>query len=250
MQGSYAQMPVAREANADHFFRNLNDYKNNYSRMASYQAIHREVSAAVAGVDQLLDIGNGGIFNYDTGSVRKITAVDLFLGQIAPALLNGYFPSNVIVRAGDALRLEQADASFDASLIVMLLHHLVGETVEQSIANTRQALGEAWRVIKPGGRLILVESCVPSWFYAFERVVFRAAAKMITASLEHPPTLQYPTELILSILRELSPDVTIRPIPLGRWVIQLGFFWPTALTPIGAYLFTAVKPMTAIADEG
>jgi SAM-dependent methyltransferase len=238
----YGQMDAAKDSNVRHFLRNLETYRAAYDRLDSYSAIHRYVSEAVAGIDRLLDIGSGGIFDYDTEGVREITAVDLFLGQIEPEMLATLFPSNVIVKTGDALDLPEADGDYDGVLMVMLIHHLVGMNVGQCLANTRQALAEAWRVLKPGGRLIIAESCVPAWFYAVERVVYRTAAKVITATIEHPPTLQYPPELIAAMLRELTPEVEYCRIPLGRWVIQLGVKWPAALTPASAYLFTAVKP--------
>jgi SAM-dependent methyltransferase len=237
-----AQMEAARNSNIQHFLRNLEAYKAAYDRIDSYKTIHRHVSEAVTGIDRLLDIGSGGIFDYDTEKVREITAVDLFLGEIKPELHATLFPPNVIIKAGDALDLSEADGDFDGVLMVMLIHHLVGANVEQCLANTRQALAEAWRVLKPGGRLIIAESCVPRWFCAFERLAFRAAAKIITATLEHPPTLQYPATLITAMLRELTSKVECRQIPPGRWVLQLGIKWPTALTPVDSYLFTAVKP--------
>jgi SAM-dependent methyltransferase len=238
-----AQMLAAKNSNIRHFLRNLEAYKAAYARLDSYSAIHSSVSAAVAGIDRLLDIGSGGIFDYDTSTVREITAVDLFIGQIEPGLMAGLFPANVVAKTGDALDLPEPAASFDGALMVMLIHHLVGADVAQCLANTRQALAEAWRVLKPGGRLVIAESCVPAWFYAVERLVFRAAAKLIVATIEHPPTLQYPPALIVALLRELTPEVECRPIPLGRWIIQLGITWPTALTPARAYLFTAIKPL-------
>jgi SAM-dependent methyltransferase len=108
-----------------------------------------------------LDAGNGGVFEYDTRLVPAITAVDLFLDQL-PA---ERFPPNVTPRTGDALELAEPDASYDGVLHALLYHHLVGADPEAMVANVRAALAEAERVLEPGGRLVVAESCVPGWFY-------------------------------------------------------------------------------------
>jgi hypothetical protein len=46
------------------------------------------------GVGELIDIGNDGVFDYDTSLVTSITAVDLFLDDLPPELLQKYFPAN------------------------------------------------------------------------------------------------------------------------------------------------------------
>src|SRR5690242_3708582 len=56
--------------------------------------------------------------------------------------------TGVAVAAADAARLPFADGSFDAVLFRDLLHHL---------PDRARALDEARRVLKPGGRLTLVE---------------------------------------------------------------------------------------------
>jgi ubiquinone/menaquinone biosynthesis C-methylase UbiE len=55
---------------------------------------------------------------------------------------------DVDLRLGDAQRLEFADASFDTVLITFALC---------TIPDDRAAVGEAFRVLRPGGRLVAVE---------------------------------------------------------------------------------------------
>ena len=85
-------------------------------------------------------------------------AVDLFLDQL-PA---SHFPPNVTPRRGDALDLDEPDGSYDVVLEALLYHHLVGSRPADSIANIRRAIAEAERVLRPGGRLVVAESCVPA----------------------------------------------------------------------------------------
>lgn len=136
------------------------------------------------------------------------------------------------LRTGSARAIPETDVSFDGVLMVMLIHHLAGDTVSQCLANVRGAIMKGWCVLWPGGRLLIVESCVPSWFYAIEELVFRLACKVIGATMSHPPTLQNPPRVPAALNREVAGTVTVRRMPLGRWDLQFGLKWRTALTPI------------------
>jgi SAM-dependent methyltransferase len=200
--------------------------------------MRRSVDEALRGVGRLLDIGNGGVFDYDTSLVREIVALDLFLEDV-PSLA---FPANVTPRSGSALEIPEPDGSFDAVLIAMLIHHLVGRTVRECLDNVRRAIREAFRVLRPGGRLVILESCVPPWFYRVERALFPIATPVINTLLSHPATLQYPSTVLEEIVRAHSPKVSTTRIPKGRWVLQYGFKFPSALTPICPYRLVATKP--------
>ena len=152
----------------------------------TYRHIREAIDAAVAGTGRLLDVGNGGVFEYDPARVDEIVAVDLFLSQI-PA---EQFPPNVTARDGDALSLDDPDGSYDAVLHSFLYHHLVGDDAAALIGNVRRAISEAARVLRPGGKLIVPEGCVPRWFYAFERMAFRPLVALSKTPLlgGHPAT--------------------------------------------------------------
>jgi hypothetical protein len=59
--------------------------------------------------------------------------------------------------------------------------------------------------------------------------------------MNHPATLQFPPDTIAEIIRTRFGNVTVTPIPVGRWIIQFGLRWPTALTPARPFLFTATR---------
>ncbi|HUS08241.1 MAG TPA: methyltransferase domain-containing protein [Bryobacteraceae bacterium] len=228
------------EKNSSFFRDNLSEYNSNVQQLDTYAAIRASLNEALRGCGKLMDIGNGGVFDYDTSLAREIVALDLFLDDL-PAQYSR--PANVTFRTGSALSIPEADGEFDAVLMVMLLHHLVGRSVAESWTNTQTALKEAMRVLRPGGKLILVESCVPRWFYTFERAVFPIANSVIHWFSEHPATLQYPAEQLASALSAMTPaEPEMCRIEKGRWVLQFGVKFPAALTPVYPYRFVLQKP--------
>ncbi|MDR3491463.1 MAG: class I SAM-dependent methyltransferase [Gammaproteobacteria bacterium] len=236
-----ANTPQTQESinkNISFFQNNLESYNKNIQSLDTYKAIRQAVDQSIPDIDHLLDIGNGGVFDYDTSLVKKITALDLFLDQLPDTFVH---PKNVIFKTGSALEIPEKDESFDGVLMVMLIHHLTGDTVKSSMKNMQLAISEAHRVLKPNGKFILMESCIPPWFLHFEKLVYRLAGKFAARFLEHPMTLQYPKELIGDEIQKKFNHVDITEIPLGRWVLQFGFKVPSFITPVCPTLFIATK---------
>src|SRR5271170_7183457 len=105
------------------FFRDqLDSYKSKVNTLDTYRNIRAAINAELSGIRRLLDVGNGGTFDYDVSLVRELDAVDLFLEDLPP----GSFPPNVTPRNGSALHLPFTDAAFDGVIMVMLIHNLTG----------------------------------------------------------------------------------------------------------------------------
>lgn len=220
------------------FFRDYRDsYAKNISELDTYTAIRSTVGQAVWGAKRLLDVGNGLVFNYDVEKVRQIVALDLFLDQINTSI----YPKNIRFKKGSALNIPELNESFDTVLMEMLLHHLVNKTSNGSLLNARQAVSEAFRVLKPNGKLVVIESCVPEWFYTLERCVYPIAARLVDQFLPHPMVLQYPMPVLSRILSRHDPNVAVEKIPKGCWLLQFGFKYPAALTPVEPWIFVAHK---------
>lgn len=222
------------------FFRdNIQEYGKNVQELDTYVAIRASTNEALKGISRLLDIGNGGVFDYDIDLVPNILALDLFLDEIDTSS----YPSHVTFKAGSALDIPEPNESFDGAIMVMLLHHIVGKTVAESLNNVNITIREALRILKPGSKLIIVESCVPKWFYAFEKFIFPLASRVINIILPHPITLQYPVSTITNIVSEYSSSIEVHRIPKGRWVLQYGIKFPSLLTPINPYRLIIKKPL-------
>jgi hypothetical protein len=194
------------------------------------------IDEAIAGKQRMLDVGNGGVFDYDTSLVGEIVGVDLFLDESRPPAV----PVNVTLRQGDALALAEPDASFETVLSAFVFHHLISTDVPKTIENIRTAIAESRRVLEPGGEFIVAESCVSPGAYAIERRLFAALRRVASTRLmKHPATLQLTPAMVIGFLEDSFENVSGTPIPVGRVVLQFGHQWPTALTPARPYLFRA-----------
>jgi SAM-dependent methyltransferase len=236
MTKGVGQDPISVNDNAAFF-----DANERYARLVgsldTYRAIRLVLNRELKGVRRLLDVGNGGVFDYDLGLVEQVVAVDLFLDG-AGAGKHGH----VTFRFGDALALEEPDADYDLVLQNQLFHHLVGTDVDSTMANIHQAVREAHRVLESDGRLVVIESCVPASAFAIERRLFGGLRWLAqTPLMSHPATLQFPPETIAELIRDRFGNVTVTQIPLGRWVLHFGLRWPAVLTPARLYRFTAVR---------
>jgi SAM-dependent methyltransferase len=225
------------------FFADNADYAQKVATMATYRNIRSAIDREITGVESMVDIGNGGVFDYETSLAGSIIAVDLMEQPAAP------MPANCEYRKGSALALPEADGRHDAALMVMLFHHLTGAGAADLPLNVAAALREAARVIQPGGRLIVVESCVPRWFYSAEQILF-APLRLVarTRLLDHPPTLQLHPDLLRELVSESFDVEQLKPIPTGPWLMQFGRRWPTALTPARPYLLTARRKASVSAS--
>jgi SAM-dependent methyltransferase len=204
---------------------NENDhYMENQAGLECYQHIKRIVQREVRGVKNLLDVGNGGFFNYDTGLAGHVTAVDLFLND-------GPGPtSNSTFREGSFLDLPFPDESFDCVLEQNVLHHVTGRTVAENHTNLRRCLQEMHRCLEPGGKAVIIESTVGPVFYAFETLAFRPA--LFFKRSGHPVTFQFtPRQIIRSALDCGFEVEEFTYVPRGVFLLQMGYKWPSILTP-------------------
>ncbi|HEV3449837.1 MAG TPA: class I SAM-dependent methyltransferase [Acidimicrobiia bacterium] len=221
------------------YFLEVDRYLERMSGLRTYRNVRTAIEHELRGAGRLLDIGNGGVFDYDVAIVDEIVAIDLFLDKLP----RDHFPPNVTARAGSALDLPEPDNSFDVVLMALLIHHLTGRRASETMANAARALDEAVRVLRPGGRLVVVESCVPRWFYGLELMLYPPLRALSgTKLMEHPATLQITVRQLEALIAARSADVRRQRIPTGPLLLQFGVKWPTLLTPARPFLLVGTKP--------
>jgi demethylmenaquinone methyltransferase/2-methoxy-6-polyprenyl-1,4-benzoquinol methylase len=92
---------------------------------------------------RLLDLGGG------TGRISQTFAdAQIVLCDLAPGMLQEARKKGLLACQGPAEALPFADAAFDAVLVVDAFHHF---------ADQRRAVGEMLRVLRPAGRMVIVE---------------------------------------------------------------------------------------------
>jgi len=107
--------------------------------------------AARDGGGKILEVGVGTGLSFDDYDFRtEIIGIDLSAPMLAKArekMASGRYPYVRDVRVMDAHRMSFADATFDC---------VVAQFVITLVENPEQVLSECHRVVKPGGRIILV----------------------------------------------------------------------------------------------
>jgi SAM-dependent methyltransferase len=218
-----ALLQTTEKTNSEWFHEN-DHYMETQARLECYQHIQRAVEREVRGEGDVLDVGNGGFFNYDTALAGHVTAVDLFLADGPGPTPNSAF------RKGSFLQLPFPDASFDCVLQQNVFHHVVGRTVADNFRNLRLCMAEMYRCLRPGGKAVIVESTVNFAFYLFERVVFRPFQFFKRGG--HPVTFQYTARQLVRVGLECGFRLEeLAYIPRGLLLLQFGYRWPSCLTP-------------------
>ncbi|MGE4489177.1 MAG: class I SAM-dependent methyltransferase [Kiritimatiellales bacterium] len=133
------------------------------------RSFHRRVIALLnlRGDEQILDIGCGtGTLTRDIAAALTdketscCTGLDAAERMIEVARRKAARIPNIHFDAAIAEHLPYENATFDAAVSTFFFHHI-------HFALKRQVLAEAARVLKPGGRFIIVDVDIPtSWFGA------------------------------------------------------------------------------------
>ena len=88
----------------------------------------------------------------------SLDVVDVLPIQLAN--LRGKLPADAPVRLlpMDSARLDMPDAQYDRALVFFLLH-------EQPANDRKRTLIELLRVVKPGGKIVIVDYALPRWWH-------------------------------------------------------------------------------------
>lgn len=175
---------------------------------------HTFLTELLAGCEApLLEIGSGeggNLFHLLDGTRTGLhVGLDAFLPKLRFAQLEVPAAQGT---AGDALALPFADASFSTVLIRDVLHHLV---------EPRGALEEAVRVLRPGGRLVLIEPNARNPLIRLQMALVEAerGARRSTRAWLEDLCAELP-------LRELQWQAST-PFPLDRVVLHPTFGLPS-----------------------
>ena len=217
------------------FFSLNKKYQNNVATIDTYKILYSEITNIIKSSNNLLDIGHGGSFDYDTSKIKSITGLDL-----DKMIDSSFLPKNIILKEGSVLDIPDDIKNFDTTLVVMLLHHLVGKKVSENLENLDKCLNQIRKTLASDGKLVIVESCVPKWFYLIEKLLYKPSAILIKKFMKHPPAFQFTQEILISYLYKNNyKNITIKKVKQGKFILQYGVKVPTFLTPVETVIITA-----------
>ena len=219
------------------FFSSNSKYQNNVATIDTYKILYSEITNFIKSSNKLLDIGHGGTFDYDTSKVKEITGLDL-----DKMIDVKNIPKNIRLVEGSALDIPEDIKNFDTTIVVMLLHHLVGNEVSENLENLDRCLQQIRKTLIDNGKLIIVESCVPKWFYLIEKILFKPTSFLIKKFIKHPPAFQFTEEILDKYLKKNNfKNINFKEIRQGKFILQYGIKVPTFLTPVKTIIITATK---------
>jgi ubiquinone/menaquinone biosynthesis C-methylase UbiE len=234
------------------FFEHIRPWMNPYKFPWIMERIESE--AAKLKGRKLLEVGCG--MGYDSLEfIRRgvrVTAVDLTPNAVEFAKRHFEVVGAEAdeVKVGNALELPFPDESFDAVWSNGVLH---------ATGDTRKAIAEVWRVLKPGGRAIISHFYrKPSWMWT----VHRFGRENIEYKDEDPPVNEFYTEReVEAMFEDFDIEQTFREhhraLPVARSGLKAALYTrvfmplynalPESLALRYAYKYSviAVKPATA-----
>ena len=198
------------------------------------RALTKEISGRV------LDIGSGGVLNYDIIAAKQLVAIDYSVKAIDLAA----FPKSADLVQGDGTRLPFASGSFDCVVMQFLIHHLAKNNYALTLQNVDLCLNEAHRVLRPGGKMLIMESFVPGLLEWGERTVY-PFIRWSLSKVGQPMVFQFSVKSFERIFRKQSvTGVEIIPVSIGRYISQFGLKVPGYISPCQIRLVKGVKSAT------
>lgn len=154
--------------NQQHFDKISSQYQ---SAADSWKAIYEQMEARINPIIKdkvVLDVGNGGRFAYDTSLPRRVIAMD-----ISPSMLEKIGDPKIVKVVGDARDMEAVDdESVDIIIFLLVLHHINGSSVRESLETLDKVLSLARCKIRPEGYLIVTEALLSPLLFRIQCFFF------------------------------------------------------------------------------
>lgn len=196
-----------------------------------YQNASVLLNRELADCSIVADIGNGGVINYKTAGFQQLDCIDLSLSKTAAEQYQDV--ANIAFKQGNVMHLtEVADHVYDAVILQCVLHHLAGNSFAVTNSNVKKALRECMRILKPGGKLLIVESAVVPWFEKVERMLYPVMQAFFRL-VKFDAVYQYSPESLLKLVEEMDLGMILSSqiVEIGKTIWLLRKKVPTKLTP-------------------
>lgn len=208
-----------------------------------YEKAYKYISPCLRKGDRVLDIGNGGIINYDYSQLEELICADL---SLSPKIVNAYKKvPNIRFIEGNILDMSGLEEnSFDAVIVQKVIHHLAEKDYPTTRRNCQTAVKECIRILKPGGALVICESTVTAWFEKLEKLFFGLMFAILDL-INFDRVFQYSPSSLESVIRESLGDKgaieEVKPIGTGDYVLFIGRKTPAWILPCGVTFYLVRK---------
>lgn len=191
------------------------------------------INRALKSNDVVLDIGNGGIVNYDFERLSLLHCADLAISNVAVKRYENF--SNIKFIKADIMDMSEINENtYDVVIVQAVIHHLAGRSLRDTHMNVDSALKECMRVLKPKGKLLIIESTVRVLFEIIEEL-FYYPMQLFFKVCEFDSVYQYSNNSLINRIRKLGLEITCRQnISLDKYTWIMGKKVLTAITPCGA----------------
>ena len=191
----------------------------------------------------VLDIGNGGIINYDYKKLKKLLCADIYVSEKIKQTYRNM--PNIEFTETDITNMKNIKSNvYDAVIVQKVIHHLAVPSYSETKKNAVRALRECMRVLKPSGKLIICESTVSRWFELLEIFFFPLMLKMCDF-IKFDRVYQYSPKSLERLIRSgLKGKVEIekmQDIGMGKYVLFLGRKLPARILPCSVTYYSLRK---------
>lgn len=146
------------------------------SQLQIYRNVNPVLTRRVRG--RTLTLGSGPVMNFGDLNVEYVVSLDISYGMLSKLPRR---PKVIRVNA-DAQALPFDRGTFDVVVVPFLIHHMAQDDVLDTDRALTYMLGEAGRVLRRDGRLIIVDLFIPPILEVFERSFYRPALHLLNRS--------------------------------------------------------------------
>jgi SAM-dependent methyltransferase len=190
-----------------------------------YENSGKKISPHISGT--VLDIGSGGIINYNSAKAEKLVLIDISVANKENAVKNIFFVNSNVKQLG----LKRGIAN--SIIIQHVLHHLAEDTRKKSEESLANSIHEISSALKKGGKLIIIEGVVPYSLEIIQKILFPLNKILYQILFNFPMVLQYSQKTIIKQVQQHGLNIeSIELIDDGNVLPIFGMNLPRKYIPL------------------